>query len=843
MTTAVSSRADDVPLSAVDTRGRDRVTLLQFVTVFGLGGTERHLVNLSRGLDRSLFDLQLACMNRWGYFLKEFEEQNIPISEYPVHNLYGAGSVRQRLRFAQELTTRRVAIVHSYNFHSNVFAIPAARLARTPVVLASIRDTGSHLSPAKRRVHRQICRLADRVLVNADAIKRQLVSEGYADSKIRVIHNGIDLDRFADLGRRTGPSLRCELGLPDSCPLVVLLARLDPVKRAEDFVDAAALIAAQRAEVRFLVIGDDIVAGNRPGSRESDYRHQLLRQVDRLGLTGRVIFTGTRLDVTRFLSEVAVSVLPSSSEGLSNTILESMAAGIPVVATAVGGTPELVDDGVTGLLVPPREPAALARAILSVLEQPELAQRLGRAGRDKVHRRFSLHRMVAETERLYGQLLETEQRRSHHRERHTVALSTSVPRSSAPCATRGSVAGTTVSTTSRPGVDRDQSSIAVGMVDDLDGFEALRHEWTELLSDSRANCLFLTWEWLFTWWKHFGQRLTLSIVTVRSGGRLVGLAPFAMQPARASNLWTLMPLEFLGRGSVGSDYLDVIVRSGYEDAAVRALADHLAARNVALGLAQLHQDGAAALDLAQRLETSGWRMTGAVTDVCPFIDLRQHTWSTYLQSLGPALRYNFRRRLRNLEKLGEVRFERAETEAQVAERFDQLVDFHNRRWTELGGSEAFHEPALIAFHRDFTTLALARGWLRLLTLSVSDRPVSLLYCFRYGHAFLGYQSGFDVEYRKHSVGLVSVGLAIRGAIEEGATEYDFLHGDEEYKFHWSNRTRQLRRIDLFPGHLRGVVGHRSFLAHGSARRIVKRVVQRTLGAETSGGAAEGPETP
>ena len=96
MTTAVSSRADDVPLSAVDWRGRDRVTLLQFVTVFGLGGTERHLVNLSRGLDRSLFDLQLACMNRWGYFLKEFEEQNIPISEYPVHNLYGAGSVRQR---------------------------------------------------------------------------------------------------------------------------------------------------------------------------------------------------------------------------------------------------------------------------------------------------------------------------------------------------------------------------------------------------------------------------------------------------------------------------------------------------------------------------------------------------------------------------------------------------------------------------------------------------------------------------------------------------------------------------------------------------------------------------
>jgi L-malate glycosyltransferase len=821
MTTALYSPADEIHPSAVGSSGRDRVTLLQFVTVFALGGTERHLVNLSRGLDRSLFDLQLACMNRSGYFLKEFEEQSIPISEYPVHNLYGAGSVWQRLRFARELTTRRVAIVHSYNFHSNVFAIPAARLARTPVVLASIRDTGSHLSPAKRWVHRQVCRLADRVLVNADAIRRQLLSEGYADSKIRVIHNGIDLDRFADLDQRGGPSLRGELGLPDGCPLIVLLARLDPVKRVEDFVDAAALVAAQDAKARFLVIGDDIVAGNRPGSRESDYRRQLTNQVDRLGLTGRLIFTGTRLDVTRFLSEVAVSVLPSSSEGLSNTILESMAAGIPVVATAVGGTPELVDDGVTGFLVPPREPAALAGAILRLLEQPDLARRLGRAGRDKVHRKFGLHRMVAETERLYGQLLEAELRRSHNRERHTIATPGRLP------------------------VDLvvHDGRIAVDIVDDIARFAALRDEWTELLSDSRANCLFLTWEWLFTWWTHFGQPLKLSIVTVRSGGRLVGVAPFAVQPPRVSHLWTLMPLEFLGRGSVGSDYLDVIVRSGYEDVAVRALADYLAARNVALGLAQLHQEGAAALDLARRLETNLWRVTSAVTDVCPFIDLRQHTWPTYLQSVGPALRYNFRRRMRNLEKLGEVRFECAETEAEVQKGFDQLVDFHNRRWTDLGGSQAFHEPALIAFHKDFTGLALARGWLRLLTLRVGTRPVSLLYCFRYGNSFLGYQSGFDVEYRKRSVGLVSVGLAIRSAIEEGVSEYDFLHGNEEYKFHWSNQTRQLRRLDLFPGHLRGVVGHRSFLAHGSARRIVKRVVQRTLGAETSGGTAERPETP
>jgi glycosyltransferase involved in cell wall biosynthesis/peptidoglycan/xylan/chitin deacetylase (PgdA/CDA1 family) len=449
MTTTLSSPADFAPRVPAEAGGADRIGLLQFVTLFGVGGTERHLVNLSRALDRSVFDLQLACMNRSGPFLKEFEEQDIPISEYPVRNLYGAGSVRQRLRFAGELTSRRVAIVHSYNFHSNVFAIPAARLARTPVVLASIRDTGSHLSPAKRRAQRQICRLADRVLVNADAIRRQLVSEGYADSKIRVIHNGIDLDRFADLDRHAAPPLRRELGLPDGSPLVALLARLDPVKRIEDFIDAAALVAARVDEARFLIVGDDIVAANRPGSRETDYRSRLIHQVDRLGLTGRLILTGTRLDVAHFLSQVAVSVLPSSSEGLSNTILESMAAGVPVVATAVGGTPEIVDDGVTGLLVPPREPAALAQAILKLLEQPELARRLGGAGREKVQRSFNLRRMVTETERLYAQLLDRARRRSYRHQRNMVACSSPIERPSAPGATRGSPATDTVATPSR----------------------------------------------------------------------------------------------------------------------------------------------------------------------------------------------------------------------------------------------------------------------------------------------------------------------------------------------------------------------------------------------------------
>jgi glycosyltransferase involved in cell wall biosynthesis len=411
MTPLAQRTAQQVAQPGAVPAARDRIRLLQFATVFGLGGTERHLVNLSRRLDRGSFDLELACMNRWGHFLKDFDEQNIHISEYPVRNLYGPGAFLQRLRFARSLIERKISIVHSYNFHANVFAVPAARLARVPIVIASIRDNGTHLSPAKRQTHRYVCRLADHVLVNADAIRSRMMKAGIPESRISVIHNGVDLDRF-DLVDRTGPALRHELGLPPQTPIVALLARLDPVKRVEDFLEAAALVAARIDRARFLVVGDEVVPENRGEPKPSSYRSELEAQVERLGLGSRVIFTGLRLDVSRVLIDVAVSVLPSSSEGLSNTILESMAARVPVVATAVGGTPEVVDDGRTGLLVPPQDPGALAGAIVRLLEDQELARRFGFAGREKVERCFSLGKMVADTERLYERLLEETRRRS-----------------------------------------------------------------------------------------------------------------------------------------------------------------------------------------------------------------------------------------------------------------------------------------------------------------------------------------------------------------------------------------------------------------------------------------------
>lgn len=374
-----------------------RIKLLKFVTLFEIGGTERHVVNLARALDPSRFELDIACLSRKGAFLKEIEDLRIPVTEYSIRSLRSSKAVKQQLNFARYIRDNKIQIVHTYGFYANAFAVPAARIARVPVVVASIRETGDLWSPMQRRVMKFVCRLAHCVMVNAEAVAERLVAEGYDREKMTVIRNGIDLSRFARNGGDA--KLRQELGLAPRTPLIAVFSRLNPLKGVEFFLEAAAIMAPRFPEARFLVVG-----GTLPG--EEAYQRELERLVDRLGLGNRVVFTGFRLDVPELLSEVTISVLPSLSEGLSNVLLESMAAGVPAVATKVGGNPEAVEDGVTGLLVPPRDPSALAQAISRLLENPEMARSFGAAGRQRVAERFSGEKMVRETERLYLKLLE-----------------------------------------------------------------------------------------------------------------------------------------------------------------------------------------------------------------------------------------------------------------------------------------------------------------------------------------------------------------------------------------------------------------------------------------------------
>jgi glycosyltransferase involved in cell wall biosynthesis len=374
-----------------------------FVSEFQIGGTERQCVALARGLARESMTPSVSCLHRRGAFLDVLVRSGIPVTEHPIPNLYGLRSLAARWRLARELARDRIDVVHAFGFYPNVFAIPAARLAGVPVVLASIRDLGDLWTPAQRRVQRAVTRLADRVIVNAAAVAERLADEGYDRKVVDIVPNGIDAAEFDRCER--GHDLRLELGLPADAQVVAVVSRLNRVRGVEIkgvryFLEAAARLTVGFPRARFVVVGD------------GPCRPELEAYAARLGLGASATFTGFRSDVARILSSVTVFALPSLTEASSNGVLEAMAAGVPVVATRVGGTPELVDDGVTGLLVPAADASALARAIGRLLHDEPLREALGNASRLRARSRFSLEATVRETERLYTSLLSSSRRRA-----------------------------------------------------------------------------------------------------------------------------------------------------------------------------------------------------------------------------------------------------------------------------------------------------------------------------------------------------------------------------------------------------------------------------------------------
>jgi glycosyltransferase involved in cell wall biosynthesis len=376
--------------------GAAPVRLLKVVPTLLCGGTETQFMTLARSLDPDRFQLAFTCLRRWGPFVDELADRRIPLREYRISSFRSMNALAQQARFAWYVASERVQIVHSYNFYGNVFAIPPARLAAAPVVIASIRDRGPYLTPMQKRVQRYVCKAADCVLVNADAVKDWLVADKYDPATIVVIRNGVDLSRFSE--PPDPDRVRREFGLPPGVPLVAVVSRLIRLKGLEYFLEAAALIAARLPTVRFAIVGEATKG-------EYTYRPMLEQLAERLGIRDRVVFAGLRSDVPALLGGVTVSVMPSLDEALSNVVLESMAAGAPTVATRVGGTPEAIVDGVTGLLVPPANALALAGAIERLLDDTELATRLGRAARQSIQERFTVERMVRATEQLYLDLL------------------------------------------------------------------------------------------------------------------------------------------------------------------------------------------------------------------------------------------------------------------------------------------------------------------------------------------------------------------------------------------------------------------------------------------------------
>lgn len=367
------------------------------------------------------------------------------------------------------------------------------------------------------------------------------------------------------------------------------------------------------------------------------------------------------------------------------------------------------------------------------------------------------------------------------------------------------------------------------MLDKLEeqaAFERLAPEWQELIKESASDCIFLTWEWVFTWWKHLSAHRRLQLFTVRRGGKLLAVMPLALRPGEPARLFPFPALEFLGSGSVGSDYLDLIIRRGEEDQVLRCLVDGLGNSRFMLELAQVKTAGTHVGQLAASLRDAGWTTADATTHVCPYITLKGRNWEGYVASLGPSHRMNVRRRIKKLYRSFKVEHEIVSSEERRQYCFKTFLGLHHKRWSGPEGSDALNTQELISFHDEWSKLALERGWLQLHVLWLDGVPAASAYGLKYGDVFYLYQAGYDPAFGKYSVGLAMLGLTIKSAMEAGMREYDLLHGNESYKSLWTSEARHLARFNFYPPNVCGTIYRGAMELRSSVKRMIRWPRQR-----------------
>jgi glycosyltransferase involved in cell wall biosynthesis len=373
--------------------------VLHVVDSLQLGGTEWQCVSLAGHLDPSRFQNYLVSFNGGTRLVETLWQMGVPTEVIPFRGFRRLAGVKDLMRLAALMRRHRIQIVQAYGFYSNVPAIVAGRMVGVPVLVASRRDMGEFLSRTQRRVEKGIFRLADRVVVNSEAIRSELLVSGQVgERKIFLIPTGVDLRRFDRLRH-------VELGgdRPDWAgkgKVVAMVAMFRAAKDHANFLRAAKQILTVNPTVVFVLIGG-VFAGSAVCESLKESAVQL---AERMGISSSVRFLGAvdPESIPSLLQHVSVAVLASTRhEGLPNVVLEYMAAAKPVVVTDAGGCREVVLDGVTGFLVPPGDPGQLAGRIIHLLRNDGEAAKMGKAGRQRVEAGFSLARMLDRFSSLY----------------------------------------------------------------------------------------------------------------------------------------------------------------------------------------------------------------------------------------------------------------------------------------------------------------------------------------------------------------------------------------------------------------------------------------------------------
>ncbi len=366
---------------------REKMSVLYLSTSSGPGGAERVISNLASSLDPDRYRA-ILCLFRPGWIQERSEGRGVRTYVIPTH---GMTDWRWALQFKRLLRQERVDLIHAHEFDANVQGAFVAALSGIPLV-ATVHGKNYFWEKLRRRLaYRWVSRRATMVAVSQNLKEFIIEKVGISPDRLRVVYNGVDALPYceeADVNQ-----FRRELGLPENDQIVGVVGNLYPVKGHQYLIEGIPAVLQKCPNTSFVFAGR--------GQLETE----LKEQVQRLGLDKRVHFLGLRQDIPRILALLDVFVLPSLSEGLSMAILEAMIAGKPVVATQVGGNPELVLDGETGFLVPPRDSQALASSLVTLLTNKQQAVQFAEKGKRRAEGQFSLGTMVHAYQTLYDECL------------------------------------------------------------------------------------------------------------------------------------------------------------------------------------------------------------------------------------------------------------------------------------------------------------------------------------------------------------------------------------------------------------------------------------------------------
>lgn len=380
-----------------------------------LGGAEISLLGLVQWLDRRRFEPGVVVLSP-GPLLDRLRAVGVPADTVPTSDRFLRLSWRGRRRspvgvalgvmaglpaagrLVRLIRRDGVALVHTNGFKAHLVGWLAASLARRPVIW-HVRDFLG--AGWQERVLLGVARSGPaRIITNSHAVAQDMERRGVPRARLVPIHNGVDLDEFSPAV--DGEPFRRECGFTKETPLAGLVAMLAPWKGHLDFIEAAAQLAREIPGARFPIVGEEVYVTEGHGM----FRQQLADRIHALGVDGAVILLGRRWDMPRVMAALDVVVHASSRpEPFGRILIEAMATGKPVVATAAGGVPEIVTDGETGLLVPPGEPESLAAALKRLLLDSNLRERMGKAGRREAQRRFGLRDHVDRVQEVYGSVL------------------------------------------------------------------------------------------------------------------------------------------------------------------------------------------------------------------------------------------------------------------------------------------------------------------------------------------------------------------------------------------------------------------------------------------------------